>query len=56
MTNTPAVAFEHVARAFDDAVVLRDVSFTIAEGHMAILMGPSGCGKSGVLKLMLGLA
>ena len=55
VTNTPAVAFEHVALAFDDVVVLRDVSFTIAEGHMAILMGPSGCGKSLVLKLMLGL-
>ena len=54
-TDTPAVAFEHVALAFDDAVVLRDVSFTIAEGHMAILMGPSGSGKSLVLKLMLGL-
>jgi len=55
VTDAPAVAFEHVALAFDDAVVLRDVSFTVTEGHMAILMGPSGCGKSLVLKLMLGL-
>jgi phospholipid/cholesterol/gamma-HCH transport system ATP-binding protein len=54
-TAVPAIAFEHVALAFDDAVVLRDVTFTIAEGHMAILMGPSGCGKSLVLKMMLGL-
>lgn len=53
--ETPAIAFEHVALAFDDVVVLRDVSFTVADGHMAILMGPSGCGKSLVLKMMLGL-
>lgn len=55
VSATPAIAFEHVALAFDDVVVLRDVSFTVAEGHMAILMGPSGCGKSLVLKMMLGL-
>lgn len=51
----PAVAFEHVALAFDDVVVLRDVNFTIADGHMAIVMGPSGGGKSLLLKLILGL-
>ncbi|WP_396623879.1 ABC transporter ATP-binding protein [Luteitalea sp.] len=51
----PAVSFEHVALAFDDVVVLRDVNFTIADGHMAIVMGPSGGGKSLLLKLILGL-
>lgn len=55
MPAPPAVAFEHVALAFDDDVVLRDVSFTVPSGRMAILMGPSGCGKSVVLKLILGL-
>lgn len=53
--GAPAVSFEHVALAFDDVVVLRDVSFTIPDGHMTILMGPSGGGKSLVLKLILGL-
>ncbi|BCS33753.1 hypothetical protein TBR22_A29800 [Luteitalea sp. TBR-22] len=53
--ETPAVAFEHVALAFDDVEVLRDVSFSIPDGHMAILMGPSGGGKSLILKLILGL-
>jgi phospholipid/cholesterol/gamma-HCH transport system ATP-binding protein len=50
-----AVVFEHVALAFDDAVVLRDVSFTVRAGHMTILIGASGSGKSVVLKLILGL-
>ena len=55
MSVPPAVEFEHVALAFDDAVVMRDVSFSIPEGRMAILMGPSGSGKSLVLKMILGL-
>jgi phospholipid/cholesterol/gamma-HCH transport system ATP-binding protein len=53
--KTPAVEFEHVALAFDDDVVLRDVSFTVPHGKMTILIGASGSGKSVVLKLILGL-
>lgn len=50
-----AVAFEHVSFAFDDHVVLRDVSFTVPKGSMRILLGASGAGKSVILKLVLGL-
>src|SRR4051794_38403280 len=52
---SPAVVFEHVSFAFDDNVVLRDISFTIPSGAMRILLGASGAGKSTVLKLILGL-
>jgi len=56
MTAGPvAVVFDHVSLAFDDVVVLRDVSFSVPRGHMTILIGPSGSGKSVVLKLILGL-
>ena len=55
LMRPPAVAFEHVALAFDDNVVLRDVSFTVRPGRMTILIGASGSGKSVVLKLILGL-
>jgi phospholipid/cholesterol/gamma-HCH transport system ATP-binding protein len=51
----PAVAFEHVSFAFDDHVVLRDISFVVPKGSMRILLGASGAGKSLVLKLILGL-
>jgi phospholipid/cholesterol/gamma-HCH transport system ATP-binding protein len=51
----PAVAFDRVSFAFDDHVVLRDVSFTIPRGGMKIMFGASGAGKSTVLKLILGL-
>jgi phospholipid/cholesterol/gamma-HCH transport system ATP-binding protein len=51
----PAVSFESVSLAFDDNVVLRDISFTVEIGRMTVLMGASGSGKSVILKLALGL-
>ena len=54
-TQADAVVFDHVALAFDDNVVLRDVSFVVPVGHMTILIGASGAGKSVILKLILGL-
>jgi len=41
--------------AFDEHVVLQDLSFTIPSGSMRVLLGPSGSGKSVILKLALGL-
>lgn len=51
----PAVVFDHVSFAFDDHLVLNDISFSIPTGGMTILLGASGAGKSVALKLMLGL-
>ena len=53
--HPPAVRFERVSLAFDDNVVLRDVSFAVPAGQLTILIGASGAGKSIVLKLILGL-
>ena len=53
--EAPAVVFDRVSMAFDDQVVLRDVSFQVPRGTMRILLGASGSGKSVVLKLILGL-
>jgi phospholipid/cholesterol/gamma-HCH transport system ATP-binding protein len=58
VTDTPhaaAVEFRHVSLAFDEQVVLRDVTFSIPRGAMRILLGVSGSGKSVMLKLVLGL-
>ena len=41
--------------AFDDKVVLKDVSFTLLTGHTKIILGASGSGKSTILKIILGL-
>ena len=53
--SVPAVSFESISLAFDDNVVLRDISFTVDIGRMTVLMGASGSGKSVILKLALGL-
>jgi len=50
-----AVQFDRVSFAFDDKVVLRELSFEVAHGSMIMLLGASGAGKSIVLKLILGL-
>ncbi|HEX6463437.1 MAG TPA: ATP-binding cassette domain-containing protein [Vicinamibacterales bacterium] len=57
MATTPsaAVEFQRVSLAFDDNVVLEDLSFEVPRGSMRILLGASGAGKSLVLKLILGL-
>src|SRR5689334_10875391 len=51
----PAVWFDHVSLAFDDKVILKDVSFTLLRGHTKIILGASGSGKSTILKLITGL-
>lgn len=51
----PAVELEGVTFAFDERVILQDVSFSLEPGTMTILLGESGAGKSVTLKLILGL-
>ncbi len=53
--GSPIVVFERVSLAFDAAVILREISFTLLKGHTKIFLGASGAGKSTILKLILGL-
>jgi phospholipid/cholesterol/gamma-HCH transport system ATP-binding protein len=53
--GSPIIVFDKVSLAFDDKVILRDVSFTLLTGHTKIFLGASGAGKSTILKLILGL-
>jgi phospholipid/cholesterol/gamma-HCH transport system ATP-binding protein len=53
--GAPVVVFDRVQLAFDDKVVLKDVSFTLIKGHLKIILGASGAGKSITLKILLGL-
>lgn len=50
----PAVVFDRVALAFDERVVLKDVSFELQPAHTKLIIGGSGSGKSTILKLILG--
>jgi len=53
--ETAAVVFDGVSLAFDDHVVLNEVSFVVPKERMTIMLGASGSGKSVALKLVLGL-
>jgi phospholipid/cholesterol/gamma-HCH transport system ATP-binding protein len=53
--GAPVVVFDRVSLAFDDKVILREVSFTLIKGHTKIILGASGAGKSTILKIILGL-
>ncbi len=44
-----------VTMAYGSLVIQRDLSFTVNQGDIFVIMGGSGCGKSTLLKHMLGL-
>ncbi|GAA0977600.1 ABC transporter ATP-binding protein [Acrocarpospora macrocephala] len=51
----PEVKVSNLSKQFGSNSVLRDVTFTIAEGEFFTLLGPSGCGKSTTLACIAGL-
>ena len=51
----PVLSFRNVSIAFDGPPVLKDISFSVAQGETRILLGPAGVGKSVLLKLCNGL-
>jgi phospholipid/cholesterol/gamma-HCH transport system ATP-binding protein len=53
--GAPVVVFDQVQLAFDDKVILRNISFTLISGHTKIILGASGSGKSTTLKIITGL-
>jgi len=53
--GSEAIRFENVSLAFDDKVVLDNISFRLPHGETKALFGVAGSGKSTILKLALGL-
>jgi len=53
--GAPVVVFDRVHLAFDEKVVLKDVTFTLLKGHTKVILGASGSGKSTALKILIGL-
>jgi phospholipid/cholesterol/gamma-HCH transport system ATP-binding protein len=48
------ISFEHVNKAFEDFVVLEDVSFCVNSGETLCILGRSGVGKSVTLQMLMG--
>jgi phospholipid/cholesterol/gamma-HCH transport system ATP-binding protein len=54
--QTPfAIEFRHVTFAYDDRVILDDVSFGVRRGELKCILGGSGSGKSTILRLAMRL-
>ena len=49
------IRVEHITKAYGSNTVLSDVSLTVREGEVLVILGPSGCGKSTLLRCMNGL-
>ena len=52
---TSSIELRNVNFSFGRETLLRNVSFSIAEGETVVLIGPSGQGKTTLLKIMAGL-
>src|SRR5215510_14492472 len=51
----PAIEFRNVVLAFDERVILDNLSFKVMMGETKIILGGSGGGKSTIIKIVLGL-
>lgn len=50
-----AIQLNSICKNFDQAEIIKDVSFAIERGEFVVFVGPSGCGKSTLLRLIAGL-
>lgn len=57
-TNNLSIGYRFrtgASQPFGEAVVQRDLSFSLYEGEMVCMLGPNGCGKSTLLRTLAGL-
>jgi ATPase subunit of ABC transporter with duplicated ATPase domains len=52
--GTNVIEMDSVSKAFDEHVVLRDVSFSLPRGAIAGVLGPNGVGKTTLFQLISG--
>jgi len=51
----PAIEVKNLTLAYDDFVLMKDLTFDAPKAKVMIIMGGSGCGKSTLLKYLIGL-
>lgn len=50
-----AIRIERLVKQWGSTRAVDEVSFTVEEGTLTVLLGPSGCGKSTILRMIAGL-
>ena len=53
--DTPVIEVRDLTAGYGDTVVLKNVSFSVKQGEIFVILGGSGCGKSTLLRHMIGL-
>jgi phospholipid/cholesterol/gamma-HCH transport system ATP-binding protein len=54
-SQEPIIRVINFTAAYDDMVIIDNISFEVYSGEIFVILGGSGCGKSTVLKHMIGL-
>ena len=49
------IDIEHLTKRFGDNTIINDLSLSVEQGEVLVLVGPSGCGKSTLLRCINGL-
>jgi phospholipid/cholesterol/gamma-HCH transport system ATP-binding protein len=55
MSAETVIEVEQVDAGYGETAILNDLSFSVRQGEVFVILGGSGCGKSTLLKHMIGL-
>lgn len=50
MAEEALLEIEHLAKAYGDNQILKDINLSVKKGEVIVIVGPSGCGKSTFLR------
>ncbi|MBP1150113.1 MULTISPECIES: metal ABC transporter ATP-binding protein [Methylocaldum] len=54
--NQPSIlTVQGISVSYGDETIIRDLSFSVAEGAVFVILGPNGAGKTTLLRALLGL-
>ena len=43
----------HLSKSFEDNLIIKDISFSVNEGEIFIILGKNGAGKTTLIKMLL---
>src|SRR4030042_4307560 len=55
MNNAPALEVRHITKRFPGVLANDDVSFSLMDGEIHVLLGENGAGKTTLLNIIYGL-